>query len=380
MSESLYGDLDKEELVNRLLSELESDLKPDLRECTPERGLSRYLDAKRSDLTDNTIEEYAVKLGLIVEFLEKQGIDDLRELDGRIIDEIATWRRYESSDRVDELSDKTMRDEMYRLRDWISYLEDIEAVKSGLSDAVPIPDLSKEDGVRDVDLDPERAEQIIDYLDKYEYGTLPHVVWVLAVRTGRRTGCLVALDCDDAHLDGDEPYLTFRHRPDDGTRLKNGTKSEGHVAISQADAKVISDYLGTTRPEVTDEHGRDPLLATQHGRVSKSTIRRYIYQYSRPCTVGAGCPHDRDPDTCESAQSMDHASKCPSSCSPHTLKHGFITEGRRHGVPLHVLSERCDVSEEVIRKHYDETNEEERCSARRQILDAHAEEDGGGYL
>ena len=376
MSESPYDELAKEELINRLLSGLESDLKP----CTPQRGLERYLDSKRSDLTDNTIEEYAVKLGFIVEFLEEQGVDDLRDLDGRLINDIATWRQFESSDRVDELSPKTMRDEMYRLRDWISYLEDIEAVKSGLSDSVSIPELSDEDGVRDVDLSPERAEQIIGYLGKYEYATLAHVVWLLGIRTGRRTGCLFALDCDDAHLEGDEPYLVFRNRPDEGTRLKNGTKSEGHVAISDADAKVISDYLETTRPEVTDEYDREPLLATQYGRVSKSTIRRYMYQWSRPCVIGAGCPHDRDPDTCESAQSMDHASKCPSSRSPHALKHGFITEGRRRGVPLDVLSGRCDVSEEVIRKHYDETSEEERCKARRQILNAHSEENGGGYL
>ncbi|MFP8957645.1 integrase [Natrialbaceae archaeon A-CW3] len=315
-----------------------------------------------------------------MDFLEEQGIDDVRELDGRLLNDIAAWRRYESSDRVDELSAKTMRDEMYRLRDWIRHLEDIEAVKPGLSESVSIPELSDGDGVRDVDLDPERVKRILQYLDKYEYATFVHVVWVLAVRTGRRTSCLLALDCDDAHLEGNEPYLEFHHRQETDTRLKNGAKSEGHVAISKDDAEIIVDFIENTRPDVTDDHGREPLLATQYGRASTSTIRRSIYKWSRPCTIGADCPYDRDPDACEATQSGDHASKCPSSRSPHALKHGYITEGRRRGVPLDVLSDRCDVSEDVIRQHYDETSEEERCKVRRQILDDHSSENGGGYL
>lgn len=376
MSESSIDRLSQEELIERLAEELCPDLKP----CTPERGLERYLDTRRPDLTENTIQEYATKLGLIVDFLEEQGIDDLRELDGRLLNDIVSWRRYESSDRVDELSAKTMRDEMYRLRDWVRYLEDIEAVKPGLSDSISIPELSEGDGVRDVDLDPERVKQILQFLGKYEYATLEHVVWVLAVRTGRRTSCLLALDCDDAHLEGEEPYLEFHHRPETGTRLKNGAKSGGHVAISKADAEIIADYIENTRPDVTDDYGREPLLTTQQGRPSTSTIRRAIYKWSRPCAIGVDCPYDRDPDTCKATQSGDHASKCPSSRSPHALKHGFISEGRRRGVPLDILSDRCDVSEEVIREHYDETSEEERCKVRRQILAEYSDENGGGYL
>ncbi len=376
MSESPFDELPKEELIEQLASELGPDLKP----CTPQRGLERYLNTRRSDLTENTIQEYATKLGLIVDFLQEQGINDLRELDGRLLDDITFWRRYESSDRVDELSVKTMRDEMYRLRDWVRHLEKIEAVKPGLSNSISIPELSDNDGVRDVDLDPGRVKRILQFLAKYEYATLAHVIWVLAVRTGRRTSCLRALDCDDANLEGEEPYLEFHNRPETDTRLKNGTKSEGHVAISKADAEIITDYIENTRPNVADDYGREPLLATQHGRASSSTIQRSIYRWSRPCAIGSGCPHDRDPDVCEATQSGDHAFKCPSSRSPHALKHGFISEGRRRGVPLDVLSDRCDVSEEVIRKHYDETSEEERCKVRRQILDEYSDENGGGYL
>lgn len=376
MAESPFDELPKEELIEQLASGLGSDLKP----CTPQSGLERYLDSIRSDITEGTIQEYATKLGRIVDFLKKQGIDDLRELDGRLLKDVAAWRRYESSDQVDELSAKTMRDEMYLLRDWVRHLEEIEAVKPELSDSISIPELSNDDGVRDVDLDPKRVERILHYLGKYEYATFEHVVWLLTVRTGRRTGCLLALDCDDVHIDGEEPYLEFNHRPETGTRLKNDTKSEGHVSISKSDAEIIADYIENARPDVTDDHDREPLLATSHGRASPSTIRRSIYKWSRPCEIGAGCPHDRDPDACEATQSADHASKCPSSRSPHALKHGFITEGRRRGVPIDVLSDRCDVSEEVIRKHYDETSEEERCKVRRQILDEYSEENGGGYL
>jgi len=376
MSESINNDLSNEELLEQLASEVRPDLKP----CTPEHGLERYLSSKRSDITENTIQEYETKLGWIVDFLKEQGVDDLRELDGRLIDDIVHWRRYESSDQVDELCTKTMRDEMYRLRDWIRYLEKIDAVKAGVSESVPIPELSDGDGVRDTDLDPSRAESILQYLEKYEYATLTHAIWVIAIRTGRRTGCMRALDCDDAHLEGEEPYLDINNRPETGTRLKNGDRSEREVSIRKPTAEVILDFIENNRPDVTDDYDREPLLATQQGRVSASTIRRTVYSWSRPCAIDSDCPHERDPDVCEATESEDDASKCPSSRSPHSLKHGYISEGRRRGVRLDVLSDRCDVSEEVIREHYDETTESEQRKMRRKILDENSDESGGGYL
>jgi len=374
MSGSLLEELSEEELLEEIVAEVKYDLKP----CKPEQGVERFLDKKRPDITPNTIGQYQTKLDKFLDFCARHDIEDLRELDGRIVDDYTAWLREESSDEVEELDSNTMSDEMYLLRDCISYFEEIEAVKPGLSESVSIPD-SDDGRSRDVDLDPGRVDQILDHLEKFEYATLEHVVFLLLARTGRRTGGIHSLDCEHAHLDDDAPYLEFRHLPPE-TRLKNEEKSEGHIAISEADAKVIADFIETNRPDVSDQDSREPLLATQHGRVSKSTIRRIIYSLTRPCSTGGECPHGRDPDDCEAAQTRNGASQCPSSRSPHTLKHGYISECRREGVPIDVLTDRCDVSEEVLREHYDETTQEERCQLRREILDSYSSGEGGGYL
>ncbi len=79
--------------------------------------------------------------------------------------------------------------------------------------------------------------------------------------------------------------------------------------------------------DVTDEHGREPLLATSQGRVATTTIRRYVYTWSRPYAIRQGCPHDRDPDEFETTVDIDRASGCPSSVTPHPIRRGYIITG-----------------------------------------------------
>jgi len=119
---------------------------------------------------------------------------------------------------------------------------------------------------------------------------------------------------------------------------------------------------------VTDEHGREPLLASQQGRITKSTIRKYVYKWSRSCAVGAECPHDRDPDECDAANDLDQASKCPSSVTPHPIRRGYITRLLKAGVTIEVVSDRCNVSPVVIDEHYDVRTEEEKMQQREAVL------------
>jgi len=358
---------------------LEQEFGSSLKSCNPEIGLKRYLNKRRPGVTEQTLKRYKKRLSLFTGYLSANGITDLNDLDGRILDDWAAWRRYESSDKVDELSAKTMVDDLYLLRHFIEYLESIEAVKQGLGEKISIPKLADGDGVRDIDVNPDRVRQILSHLQKFRYGSLHHVVWILLARTGRRTGCIRSLDLVDCNLDHNEPYLEFNHRPDTDTRLKNAEKSEGHVSITDSTAEILSDFIQNNRCDVTDEFGREPLLTTSYGRISSTTVRKIIYNWSRPCIISDSCPHDKDPESCQAAKSQDQASKCPSSRSPHALKHGFISEGRRRGVPIDALSDRCDVTEDVIRKHYDETTEDERCKIRRKVFEQYSSEDGG-YL
>lgn len=90
--------------------------------------------------------------------------------------------------------------------------------------------------------------------------------------------------------------------------------------------------------------------------------------------------HDKTPETCGAAQSADDASGCESSRPPYALRHEYISQRLQEGLPAHVLSDRCDVSEEIIEKHYDERDETEKRELRQQVLEEFQEERDGGYL
>jgi hypothetical protein len=87
--------------------------------------------------------------------------------------------------------------------------------------------------------------------------------------------------------------------------------------------------------------------------VSKSTLRRDLYRITQPCRYGAGCPHDRDPEHCESRLDNNLLSTCPSNVSPHPIRRGGICDQLKQGVPKDTICERADVSRKVLNKHYD---------------------------
>lgn len=374
MSSDTQLDLSREDLYKLLKEELGSELQ----DLEPRQGVDRFLDFIQPQVAKSTYDSNKYKLGRLPRFCELNDIQYLSELDADAIDRYTTWIRDHSSERVDQLSPTTMRDEAYLLKKFFGYLDRINAVKPDLSDAVSIPTLPAGEGVRDVELLAERLEDVLSFLEKFHYGSLDHAVWILGSK-GRRTGCIIAPDIPDAHLDGEEPYIDLKHRPPE-TRLKNGVKSECRLELSQAEAKAIRDFIHHERPDIEDPKGREPLLATRHGRPSKGTIRKIIYRYSCPCVIGNPCPEGKDPSNCKAAESRDKAAKCPASRSPHALKHGFITEARRKGVPVEFISERCDVSIDVLLEVYDESTEADKSTIRRKVFAQHSDGERDGYL
>ncbi|NUB91081.1 site-specific integrase [Haloterrigena sp. SYSU A121-1] len=364
------------------LQQVLSEASPSLQPLSPEEGVGRYLKRREGEITENTADEYRRKLAYFLEFCEQQGIENLNDLDGRLVDDYRVWRRDDATDVVESLSAKTMQDEMNLFRAFLRYLESIEAVKPGMAENVIVPELGEGDGVRDVELAPERVAAILEYLRTYRYASRDHVVWLLHCRTGRRPGAIHSLDADDVYL-GDDPYLAFRHRPETETRLKNGYKGEGEITVGESVAAVLADYIDVHRKAVTDDAGREPLLTSAQGRLSKTTIRRIFYNWSRPCAIGEACPHGREIDECTAASKKDAWSTCPSSHASYSARHGHITQLRRLGLPKSVISERCDVSEEIIKKHYDERSEADRRKLQRELFEqirAQQEDDSTGYV
>ncbi len=159
-----------------------------------------------------------------------------------------------------------------------------------------------------------------------------------------------------------------RHRPETETPLENQATGERLVALSDDMCRLPDDWIAERRPDVVDDHGRQPLLATSQGRLSGSGLRGHVYRFTRPCQVGQECPHDREPAECEAVE-HDQASKCPSSVSPHAIRRGAITNHLNSDVPENVVGDRANVSKDVLDQHYDQRTERERMEQRRGYLD-----------
>ena len=364
-----------EELLDQLTEKLDenSSLKP----IGPQEAIERFLRAKKEEIRDKTVTEYRRKLEHFERFCGKNGVCNLNNLDRRALDDYYEYRKYDSISGSDVLATKTMRDEMYLLRDFIHYLETIDGVRKGLSNQIRVPSLEGDDGVRDIDLESERIENILEYVERYEYASRKHVVWLSHVHNGCRPGDLYSLDLCDLHLQEEDPYIQFKHRPRE-TGLKNDKKGEREAYLCDSVAEVFTDYINENRIEITTENGRETFLTSTHGRLSRTTMRKYVYKYSRPCSVDGECPHDRTPSTFEAAQSADTASRCPSSVPPYALRHGYLSNRLNLEVPIEIVGERCDVSPDVIKKHYDERSESQKRKICRQVFQE-AAGDRGGY-
>ena len=348
-----------------------------LEAITPEKAIEMFTDARIQELRPSSQYQYESALGFFAEWCDKQGMDNLNDLTGRKLHQYRIWRREDGAKKVDRLSQSTEKTQQTCVRQFIKYCEQINAARPNLHETVVIPNVSEEDEARDEALDGDHAQEILDWLNDYHYASLEHAVWTLLVDTGARTGTVVGLDIDDYRPNGDPPHLRVRHRPDTGTNLKNGKRGERLIALSRSACTVIDDYIEVNRPSVTDDHGRQPLLATSHGRISKSTVRKYVYKWTRPCATGNGCPHSRDPDECE-ATKAGSASKCPSTKSPHTIRRGYITHQLKTGVEQPIVGSRCDVTADVLEQHYDGRDEQSKMEVRHRAL-TNAQRDHSGY-
>ena len=180
-----------------------------------------------------------------------------------------------------------------------------------------------------------------------------------------RIGAAHSLDRED--YDSDEQYVELRHRPDEGTRLKNKKAGERYVSLSADVCDAVDAYIEYSRDKARDSHGREPLFSSREGRPAKSTLRDSIYRITRPCEYTGECPHDREIDPCEALE-RNKASKCPSSVSPHAIRHGAITHHLSEDIPEKVVSDRMDVSLDVLEKHYDRRSEQKKAKQRQPYL------------
>jgi site-specific recombinase XerD len=206
----------------------------------------------------------------------------------------------------------------------------------------------------------------MQYLRTYEYASLRHVLFTLMWTTGIRVGTARGLNVGD--YNSDEMYIDVVHRPEEGTPLKNKRPAERQIALHEWVCVIIDDYIEGKRKDIVDDYDRQPLFPSSQGRAHRTTLRKKITTLTRPCVYTNECPHNREIDDCE-ATKYNSASKCPGSVSPHPLRRSAITNFLNEGHSKEVISERMDVSPDVLEKHYDARSESEKRELRREILD-----------
>lgn len=326
---------------------------------SPAEAVELYLTDREPEVSAKTLQNQRYRLSNFLQWCEEEAeLEDLTRLTGRDLHRYRQWRG-------ENIKTVTLNGELQTLRVFLEFAADIDAVDPGMRERVRMPRVDPADEASDELLTTERQEVILDHLEKFAYASREHVIMAILCHTGIRLGGLRAFDLTD--FDRDEPCLELRHRPDTGTPLKNAHAAERAIAVGEYYAEVIDDYIEHNRKDAVDDHGRAPLITSREGRYSETAVRNTVYRATRPCEIGE-CPHDRDPATCE-AMDHDTASKCPSSHPPHDVRRGTITRTLRDGTPEEVVTERMNVSSDVLDQHYDERTEREKMRLRREFLE-----------
>jgi len=331
----------------------------DLLDVNPQDALDNYLIDRQQEVSESTLNAHRYRLNHFVRWCNQEGIESLADLSAKHLQDYRLWRQQDG-----DLNSTSIHTQMTTFRVFLKWAADYEYVPKDFYERVRVPPAG---GPRDEKIEPDRAEEIIEYLRTYDYASPTHVMFSLMWHTGLRIGSVRAIDIED--FNETDQYIEIHHRPETDTPLKNKVNGERPVAIDNRRTTLIKDYIETKRHEVTDDHGREPLLTTAQGRPITNTLRAWIYKIARPCEYKHGhCPHGREIDECEATGSKRNAAQCPSSFSPHVIRHSSVTNWLLNDVDRNSLSERVDMTPEVMDKIYDERTEKQKMEQRRDLF------------
>ncbi|WP_345779426.1 tyrosine-type recombinase/integrase [Natrinema sp. SYSU A 869] len=249
----------------------------------PETALELYLMDKEAELAESSIQSHRYRLKHFLRWCEMEDIDNLNDLTGRKLQQYRLWRRDDG-----DLSVSSEKTQMDTLRVFIRWAESIDAVEQDLSTKVRSPSMTPEQNTRDEMLETEEAEAVLSYLAKYDYASREHVTVALMWHTMMRVSSVNALDVDD--YNPGEQYIEVHHRPETDTPIKNKKDGERLVALSDDICMLLDDWIEEKRPNVTDDFGREPLVATR--RAARTRLRFGSTSTRRPdrASVGQNAP------------------------------------------------------------------------------------------
>lgn len=331
-----------------------------LEELHPEVGVELYLNHREPSVRESTLNNAKTRLKHFLIWCENKEIENLNILTGRLLSEFVAWRR-------DQIAPITLQKQLSTLRMALRYWADIEAVENGLAEKVHAPELPDGAESRDDFLSADRAEHALAYYDQFQYASREHALLSILWRTGMRRSAVHSIDVDD--LEPNDHAIRIKHRIDEGTKLKNGEAGERWVYLGPRWFQIVEDYINNPdRVDGTDEFGRRPLFTTFRGdRPKPGTIYNWVVRALHPCSYSE-CPHDTTPEKCEARGRSASLAKCPSSVNPHAIRRGAITTHLNDDTPPEVVSERMDVSLEVLYRHYDARTNREKMAVRKKHL------------
>lgn len=306
----------------------------------------RYLNRRRNR-SPTTRSQYKRTIPDFVVFAEDRRVQKPAELSPELVD---TY--------VDKLfaeydSDATILTYTKNIRAWLSWLEKRNLCDDDVYSILDKDELGLSPNARDEALPKAIATAVLEKLRQRRFGKPMHTLFELVWNGGPRLGGIQSLDVCD--FDSANNSISFRHRPETGTRLKNGNEEDNRdgdgerdIEISDDVVNAIQQYIAIHRPDVTDDYGREPLFTTTHGRASRSTLRRWLYK----TTSCRWIPQEEDVPECDGICSPD-SNVCPQSYYPHAIRRGAIVRHLSGELDPHYASERFDVAQTTIDKHYD---------------------------
>jgi site-specific recombinase XerD len=261
----------------------------------PDEAVELYLADRQNELAKATQYAHSSRLGHFIRWCDEQDIDNLNELTGRTLHRYRLWRRADG-----DLAPPTEKSQMDTLRVFIRWCGTIDAVPTDLWSKVVSPSLADGENSRDVMIDSEVADGILDYLSTYEYASELHVTFLLMWHALLRRGAVHTLDVDD--YDPQEMSLGVRHRPETGTPIKDKHNGERFIALSAETCSVLDAWIADRRPDTVDKYGRIPcFLPPKVGHTSPRYRPTCIQSRAPACTQAVltteTCPSVRQQST-----------------------------------------------------------------------------------
>ncbi|WP_435147205.1 tyrosine-type recombinase/integrase [Halobaculum sp. P14] len=314
-------------------------------DLTIAEAINLYLRRKRPDWNGGTERTYRRNLGVFEDYAEEEDLETVDDLTRWTISGFTDYLLEQDYSRV------TVAGRQKTVRTWLKYLESQGVLDLGLHLAVEPLKTTDEEETSDQQLKPEDARTLIEFYRSSASwrGTRRHAVLEVFWHVGCRQAGLRALDLGD--YDAEKGVLKFRNRPESGTRLKRGNGHERNVQLSEQPRRVLDLYIARERIDKRDEHGREPLFTSNHGRPVDSTVRGWMYLATQPC-MATECPHEKRRPNC-SWVPRDQAGKCPSTRPPHAIRRGSITWQRNLGFDEETVAKRVAATPQTIRRYYD---------------------------